>query len=305
MTSFNREIETLFSHIIDNQLPYENSNNIIENNFITEGYENNSTKKSSYLYIGNNDTVDLGLENVLKDSMANSSIENFSYLLFEKENEKEIDSINNSENNEKKELFMIKKHSNQLTKKKRGRDKKKEQNKKVHDKSSTDNILSKIQNHYLSFIIDFLNNILKYLHYNQKFLKSDYSYRKNINVKHVNQLKMKTLAEIVCFDISSKYKKHQKNENKLICEQIKEKPVLKNILSENYLQFFKKVYYKSQNPINLNEYGLNEEIQLKKVKMYKDLLEKSGALSEDKILKKNMDDCLLKHFLPKSKFLFH
>ena len=292
MRSFNTEIETLFSHIIDNQLPYANSNNIIENNFITEGYENNSTKKSSYLYIGNNDTVDIGFENFLKDSMINSS-------------EKEIDSINNSEINENKELFMIKKHSNQLTKKKRGRDKKKEQNKKVHDKSSTDNILSKIQNHYLSFIIDFLNNILKFLNYNQKFLKSDYNYRKNINIEHVNKLKMKTLAEIVCIDISSKYKKYKKNENKLICEQIKEKQVLKNILSENYLEFFKKVYYKSQNPINLNEYGLNEEIELKNVKMYKDLLEKCGALNE-KILKIKMDNCLLKHFLPKnSKFLFH
>lgn len=292
MRSFNTEIETLFSHIIDNQLPYANSNNIIENNFITEGYENNSTKKSSYLYIGNNDTVDIGFENFLKDSMINSS-------------EKEIDSINNSEINENKELFMIKKHSNQLTKKKRGRDKKKEQNKKVHDKSSTDNILSKIQNHYLSFIIDFLNNILKFLNYNQKFLKSDYNYRKNINIEHVNKLKMKTLAEIVCIDISSKYKKYKKNENKLICEQIKEKQVLKNILSENYLEFFKKVYYKSQNPINLNEYGLNEEIELKNVKMYKDLLEKCGALNEE-ILKIKMDNCLLKHFLPKnSKFLFH
>lgn len=292
MRSFNTEIETLFSHIIDNQLPYANSNNIIENNFITEGYENNSTKKSSYLYIGNNDTVDIGFENFLRDSMINSS-------------EKEIDSINNSEINENKELFMIKKHSNQLTKKKRGRDKKKEQNKKVHDKSSTDNILSKIQNHYLSFIIDFLNNILKFLNYNQKFLKSDYNYRKNINIEHVNKLKMKTLAEIVCIDISSKYKKYKKNENKLICEQIKEKQVLKNILSENYLEFFKKVYYKSQNPINLNEYGLNEEIELKNVKMYKDLLEKCGALNEE-ILKIKMDNCLLKHFLPKnSKFLFH
>ena len=292
MRRFNTEIETLFSHIIDNQLPYANSNNIIENNFITEGYENNSTKKSSYLYIGNNDTVDIGFENFLKDSMINSS-------------EKEIDSINNSEINENKELFMIKKHSNQLTKKKRGRDKKKEQNKKVHDKSSTDNILSKIQNHYLSFIIDFLNNILKFLNYNQKFLKSDYNYRKNINIEHVNKLKMKTLAEIVCIDISSKYKKYKKNENKLICEQIKEKQVLKNILSENYLEFFKKVYYKSQNPINLNEYGLNEEIELKNVKMYKDLLEKCGALNEE-ILKIKMDNCLLKHFLPKnSKFLFH
>ena len=109
MRSFNTEIETLFSHIIDNQLPYANSNNIIENNFITEGYENNSTKKSSYLYIGNNDTVDIGFENFLRDSMINSS-------------EKEIDSINNSEINENKVLFMIKKHSNQLTKKKRGRD---------------------------------------------------------------------------------------------------------------------------------------------------------------------------------------
>ena len=143
------------------------------------------------------------------------------------------------------------------------------------------------------------------MHYKQTFLKLDYNCRKNINYIYVNQLKKKTLGEIVSLDISRKYTRYERNENQLIYDQIKDKPILKNILSENYLMFFKKIYYKSQNPVNLNEYGLNEEIQLKNVKMYRDLLEKSGALKEDKILKKNMDDCLLKHFLPKSKFLFH
>ena len=143
------------------------------------------------------------------------------------------------------------------------------------------------------------------MHYKQTFLKLDYNYRKNINYIYVNLLKKKTLGEIVSLDISRKYTRYKRNENQLIYDQIKDKPILKNILSENYLMFFKKIYYKSQNPVNLNEYGLNEEIQLKNVKMYRGLLEKSGALKEDIILKKNMDDCLLKHFLPKSKFLFH
>ena len=117
MTSFNIEFDILFSPIKDNQLPYLYSNNIIENDYITIGDENYNTKNSSYLYIGNIDTVNFELKNVLRDSLDNSSIESKSNSI--SENEKEIDSSNNSEINEQKGLFMTEKHSNQLTKKKR------------------------------------------------------------------------------------------------------------------------------------------------------------------------------------------
>lgn len=87
------------------------------------------------------------------------------------------------------------------------------------------------------------------------------------------------------------------NLNSVVYEQMKEKNVIKNILSENYVSFFKKIYYKSNPHINLKEYGLNINIILsKKVKMYTDLLEKNGILNYNNELKKNMNDCLIKHF---------
>lgn len=96
------------------------------------------------------------------------------------------------------------------------------------------------------------------------------------------------------------------NLNSVVYEQMKEKNVIKNILSENYVSFFKKIYYKSNPHISLKEYGLNINIILsKKVKMYTDLLEKNGILNYNNELKKNMNDCLIKYFMPNCMFLFH
>ena len=56
-----------------------------------------------------------------------------------------------------------------------------DENDKAHlKKISTDNLLRKIQIHYLSFIISFINDILKYLNYNQRFFKLDYRLKKNV-----------------------------------------------------------------------------------------------------------------------------
>ena len=61
--------------------------------------------------------------------------------------------------------------NNKFTKQKRGRIRKRIECQKYHDINSTDNIQRKIQVHYLSFIISFLNDILKKLKYKQKFFK--------------------------------------------------------------------------------------------------------------------------------------
>ena len=56
---------------------------------------------------------------------------------------------------------------------------------KIHDKHSMDNLLRKIQVHYLSFIISYINDILKNLNYNEQFLKIDYNYKKTINKEKI------------------------------------------------------------------------------------------------------------------------
>jgi len=190
-----------------------------------------------------------------------------------------------------------------LKSKKRGRVKQKKIN-KIHDKHTIDNVLRKVQVNYMTFLISFINEILKNLNYNEKFLKLDYSIKKNINKDFFESLKTKNIEEIICSKISGKYKKEKKN-NRNIFEKIKEKKnkekkVIINILSENYLNFFWKTYYKSCKLINLKEYGLDKEITLSdKVIMYKDLLKKNEKLDPNENYNDNINNCVNNNFIIK------
>lgn len=195
-------------------------------------------------------------------------------------------------------------------KKKRGREKQKQEdinqkkNKdnhiiiKIHDKNTSDNLLRKVQVHYLTFIVEFLNEILSHLNYKQEFLKLSYKFKRNIKKDFVNSLKTKTIGEIICNSISNKYKK-KFDYNKDIYEQIKGDKVLSKIFSENYLLFFRKIYFKGERIIR--GYGLNKRIILSdKVKMYNDLLKKIKSSEE---YAKNIKNCVNRHFFHKSLFI--
>ena len=187
--------------------------------------------------------------------------------------------------------------------KKRGRVKQKKIN-KIHDKHTIDNVLRKIQVNYITFLISFINEILKNLNFNERFLKLDYSIKKNINKDFFESLKTKNIGEIICSKISDKYKKVKKD-NRNIFEKIKEKKnkekkVIINILSENYFDFFWKIYYKSCKLINLKEYGLTKEIILSdKVIMYKDLLKKNEELDPNENYNNNINNCVNNNFIIK------
>ena len=105
----------------------------------------------------------------------------------------------------------------------------------------------------------------------------DYDVKKNVKKEFVKYLKSQNIGEIICsFPISSKYriskdKTINENENKVL--KFKTNKILNQLLSQNYLQLFKKIYYKNNKCINLNEFGLNTKITLSsKVKMYQDLV---------------------------------
>ena len=177
---------------------------------------------------------------------------------------------------------------------------------KTHDKYSTDNLLRKIQVHYLTFIVDFLNEILSLLNCGKKFLKLDYEFKKNVNKKNVEYLKEKKIKDIICNRISKKYR-NVEYYNKAIYEQIKDNTILNNMLSENYLTLFKKIYYKSQKIINLKEYGLDKNIVLsKKVKMFNNLLNIKDNKDDDNYQYiKYLRECAIRNYLPESLFIFH
>ena len=219
----------------------------------------------------------------------NNSLDKNEFTLFKDEKDKTEEIVLNYRVNlgdtkkEKIKKFIINEESNstQLTKKKtkRGRERtiKENENKnkkeKIHDKNTSDNLIRKIQVHYLSFIVSFLNDILKNLNYKTKFLNLNYEFKMNIKKDFVESLKKKTIGEIISNEISIKYKGKEKNFNKNLYEKIKDNEVLNKIFEDNYIKLFKNIYYKSKKKINLKEYGLNKDIYLSKnVKMFNNLL---------------------------------
>jgi hypothetical protein len=201
-------------------------------------------------------------------------------LIINKENENENNNSTTKETTSKNKLEKTNKHLGRKSK----REAELQKEKPSHGIDSEDNILVKIQNHYLNFIISFLNSIFPLFNYHKELKKLDKSFKINIKKSNLNEyLNKNTIGEIISNKISEKYKSiHDKiNENKNIYEEIKHIPILKEILSQNYLTFFKKYYYFSDSYINLKDFGLNKTIILsKKVENFNHLLiknEKRGS----------------------------
>ena len=258
-------------------------------------YSDSESEKDNYL---NND-IALNIfpffQNINKDhiNLNEESKEKNNEIYFNDNKEKE----EKSPQNENSPQFIVKKR-------KRGPEKKTD-NYKTHRHDATDNCLRMIKVHYLSFIVSFLNNILKKEQYKQKFYNLKYDFKKTTNKKEINSLKGKTIGQIIANNISDKYKCKNSNYNQKLFEQItnnKDSKVLNNILSENYLELFKKIYFKSTNIINFGEYGLDRAIHLSnKVKMFKDLLLELRA--NDKSFYRNMQICVKRNFIKDLIFL--
>ena len=154
---------------------------------------------------------------------------------------------------------------------------------KIHDKNDIDNIISVVQVHYINFIVELLNYILNFYKINGIFSKIAYIIKKKVNNKNFQALKQKKLYEILLMDISPKFTKSEKDHNKVLYEKIKDIPTFREILNQNYLSFFRNVYYKSERKLNLNVDGKEIIINLTapRLAMYKDKL----AGFEDKYYK--------------------
>jgi hypothetical protein len=143
-----------------------------------------------------------------------------------------------------------------IEKKKRGRRPKNETSKKrKHDASDYDNILRKIQVHYLS-----------------------YDLKKTVNHSYVQYLKNKTIGEILQFDASSKNKKFINSINKQIFKKVCEiSPFLANFFNMSYLELFSEYYFK----YNREFFFQGKNISLSKnTRIFVDLIQKNSADAE-------------------------
>jgi hypothetical protein len=190
-----------------------------------------------------------------------------------------------------------------LGNKKRGRHSISEnEDKKNHDRFSDDNILRKIQVHYLSFIISFINDILKSLGFKEKFLNLNYKFKQVVNKRQFNKLKRSNIGEIISNKISTKYKRTEENKNFYLYKQFETNKVLGKIFGMNYLTFLKMFYLKNEKNVDLRILGIDKEITLSKnTKTYYELLGKLKK-EEDENYINQIKECLNKNYLMRKIF---
>ena len=150
----------------------------------------------------------------------------------------------------------------------------------AHTKYTSDNLLTKLQVHFLSFIIDYSNSVIYKYGFRQKeerFFKIDYKFKKNTS-KDI--LQNSSIEYILCQNISSKYSTKEKDSNRKLYEKVTQDKNIKYLLSMNYLELFKNVYYKNERKFRYKIEEHYDIIDLSNVKMYEDFLEEKASEKE-------------------------
>ena len=164
-------------------------------------------------------------------------------------------------------------------------------NKKTHKKTAFDNLQRKIQISFISFIVNFSNDVLLSAcsafdkKKPSKFFKDiSHEIKKEINYKSCDKFKNSSIKEILQSDISKKYKKDKNNfpinDNiKLIKELCNESESewFKNYFNMKYLDLFS-YYHNKGEPlkiVKINDKNINLS---KKTKSFYDLLQKNDDI---------------------------
>ena len=161
---------------------------------------------------------------------------------------------------------------------KRGR--KKEEGKPIRKKHSSmddDNVLTKIQVHFFTYLINITNDIIKSgFGKNDDFQQIKYDDKKNIKLYNIKKLKNSKIKDILQMKISSKCRKYDENYNKnnyiKILETISNDTSLNwitDFFHMNYLDLFEK-YYNNDNSFFGKEINISKE-----TKSFNDLLKKN------------------------------
>ena len=165
-------------------------------------------------------------------------------------------------------------------KKSRGRQIKlgeKRSKKERHCSTSEDNILTKIQVHFLNFLIYFLNDCI-YTYYKSRnicFKKFFSKAKSKITSIYFNKMKNSTIYDILKeTSISTKYKKPTKNINQKLSENLNQVDWFKKLFDLKFMELFY-IYYNDKKQLK-KVCLFDEEITLSnKTKSYYFLLEKN------------------------------
>jgi hypothetical protein len=250
-----------------------NSNNLFENESLFS--LNNSIEENSLSEINllNNSTININYSFPYEDYLIKESYLKIQPCYPKTEIFESLSQINksNCQNDLSKSNIFIK-NKIYFEIKHRGRKGIKLLNNKTHRKSDFDNILAKIQVHFINFIINLSNDALKIIkgnNFRKTFKNINYDFKKKINIDYIKKLQSYSIKDILIIDISSKYTTLPKNFNeKLINEVCNSSNWLEEFFNMKYISLFK-YYYNNEKTINGKEIIFSS-----KTKSFKDLLEK-------------------------------
>jgi len=163
--------------------------------------------------------------------------------------------------------------------KKRGRPPQNEDKKKFHNNTQEDNLLTKIQTHFFTFVIDFCNDALKDEYENCKgyFKNINHASKSTVNYNYTIELKNSSIKDLLKMDISKKYKRCPKSYNRELLKTIEDSsPSLSELFEMSYLELFK-FYYNKGKPLDKIVYK-NKKINLSdktKSKSFSNLIDKN------------------------------
>ena len=241
----------------------------------------NSFNQNEYLDDHLTDYINPGLISSISYETPTSSLENSKSIIIEIQEEEEDDSsfsnVGNRRGRRTNNLII------------------------QHSYIKNDCRMAKIQTGYFTFLIEFINSVMKKLKLNYFFLNLDGKFKSYINQNFRQTLNKKTIKEILYNEpISKKYKNYDKFENKKIIDRLEkenQKTVL-DILDKNFLYFFKNPFYLNIKKFNLSQFGFEplEIVLSSNVKMFNNLLEKSKCQDFNEY-KYKMEKCAKKYFI--------
>lgn len=240
-----------------------------------------------------------------KDNIIENSIDNRNYLENLIETEKnEVLFYDNSTREEKISIIINNSSSFQsderhtIIRSGRKRNRPLQIGDKIHDKYYEDNILRKIQVHYINFIKFYINEILSILGFDVKFYDINYNIKKTTNKNNISLLKSLPISYILCQNISRKFRKlfkQNKNINKTIFNKVINNDIIKDIVFQKYERLFKDVYLKNKKCININ----GQNIFLQTVKTFEDLLKNDKDFSTNSLYRNKINEVIEKYYFKK------
>ena len=175
------------------------------------------------------------------------------------------------DNNQIKNKFFVKK----MKKPGKKREDNKGENKKIHDNKEYYNIITKVQVHFISFLINLSNDIIIHIFGDDKnlyFKDLDYKIKSNVKFSELEKFKQLNLKEILQKPISKKFKYTNIYYNEETYKKvIKLANYLEKFFNLKFIVLFKSYY--NNNYISLINYIIDETIiPSEKTKSFSELL---------------------------------